>query len=186
MATTTQLMTAAEYLLLDSTSGPTELVRGVVVEINPPGFRHGYLCVRLSRLLGDLADELQLGRVIRNDSGVITEHDPDTVRGPDVAFYSFAAIPPDLEPVGYPSVPPELACEVLFPSDRPGNAFSKVSEYLNAGVQVVLVVVPDRREVQVYRINGSVQVLTAADVVSLPELHARLEFPVARLFGAGA
>ena len=36
-------------------------------------------------------DEHDLGHVLSNDSGVITERDPDTVRGADISFYSYTA-----------------------------------------------------------------------------------------------
>ena len=43
--------------------------------------------------LGNFVEEHDLGRVMSNDSGVITERDPDTVRGADVAYYSYARLP---------------------------------------------------------------------------------------------
>ena len=178
MATTTQLLTTDEYLLLNHGSRPTELIRGVVVDMNLPGFRHGKTCVRIVNFLTDLNRQFRLGHVVSNDTGIITEHDPDTVRGADVAFYSFAIIPPHEEPAGYPGVVPELVYEVLSPSDRSGDVHSKVGEYLNVGVQIVVVVDPERREVQVYRQDRSVQVLSDKDVVSLVELHAGFEFSV--------
>ena len=82
------LLTAEEYLQLPDRGVPTELVRGKVVEMNVPTPRHGQICAKVARIVGHYADEHGLGHVLTNDSGVLTERDPDTLRGADVAFYS--------------------------------------------------------------------------------------------------
>jgi Uma2 family endonuclease len=80
-----------------------ELVRGVIETMPPPSFYHGRCCSRIDRKLGIFIDENQLGYLTGNDSGVILEHDPDTVRGPDIAFWSRDRLP-DPPQQGYPSV----------------------------------------------------------------------------------
>ena len=55
-----RLITAEQYLALPE-GRSTELVRGVVVEINPPGFRHGKICSRIARLIGNFVEEHDLG-----------------------------------------------------------------------------------------------------------------------------
>src|SRR5258707_14195736 len=92
MATAEAFLTAEEYALLDN-GQPTELVRGRIVPMNPPYPWHGYVCSKLSRILGNYVEEHDLGRVMSNDSGVVTERGPDTVRGADVAFYSYDRLP---------------------------------------------------------------------------------------------
>ena len=84
-----QLLTAEEYfgLRLDR---PTELVRGTIVDMSRPAPIHGYVMMNFGRVLGNFAIANKLGRIVGGDSAVITERDPDSVRGPDVAFYSFA------------------------------------------------------------------------------------------------
>ncbi len=142
VATATVPMTVTEYARLPESGRPTELVRGEVIEMNPPTPRHGQVCLKAGRLLGNFADERQLGHVISNDSGVITERDPDTVRGADVAFYSFQKIPAGPLPGGYLDVPPDLIVEVFSPSDRWTQVLAKAAEYLEAGVSVVCILDP--------------------------------------------
>ena len=178
---TTALLTAEEFLHSPSADRSAELVRGVLVEMNPPGIRHGLVCARLVHVFWEIVKELQLGQIVANDTGVITERDPDTVRGADVAFYSFATLPAEQEPAGYSDLPPELVCEVTSPSDRRGDLLGKVGEYLNVGVRVVVVVDPQRREVHVFRQNGEFQILKVTDVLALPELHPQLELPISRI-----
>ena len=51
---------------------------GRVVAMAVPDRRHGYVCGRADRIFGNFVDARDIGRVMCNDSGVITERDPDT------------------------------------------------------------------------------------------------------------
>jgi len=93
MATTESLMTIEQFAQMPDCGRPTELVRGRILGMNPLGPRHGQICRTVSRIVGDYADHHELGHVLTNDSGVVTERDPDTVRGADVAFYRFEKVP---------------------------------------------------------------------------------------------
>src|SRR2546425_123401 len=95
------LLTVEQYSSLPDNGRPTELVRGRIVEMNPPKPWHGYVCTRISRFVDGFADGHDLGRVMINDSGVITERGPDTVRGADVCFYSYQRLPKGPMPRGY-------------------------------------------------------------------------------------
>ena len=112
--------------------------------MNMPGFDHGVICANIAEHLGRFVREHDLGRVVCNDSGVITERDPDTVRGTDVAFYSYSRVPKGVRrPRGYPKAVPELVFEVRSPTDRESALVEKVAEYLKAGVSIVCRVEPD-------------------------------------------
>src|SRR5262245_5777399 len=87
-----------------------------------------------------------------NDSGVILEHDPDTVRGPDVALYEGAESFDDLHPK-YGENPPVLAVEVLLPSDKAGRIVDKLFAYVSTGVRVIWPVDPAAKAITVYRSN---------------------------------
>ena len=90
-----------------------------------------------------------LGFVVGNGTGVITERGPDTVRGPDVAYFSFARQP--TVPENYFEVGPDLAVEVLSPSNRRKQIEEKIAEYLKAGTKLVWIVDPMDRTVTIYR-----------------------------------
>jgi Uma2 family endonuclease len=80
-------MTAEEYINLpDPFDGPTELVKGLLVQMPPTRPRHGEICINIAYILRRYLDDHPSGRVIGNDAGIPTEHDPDTVRGADVAY----------------------------------------------------------------------------------------------------
>jgi len=123
-------ITASEFeRMLDPTDGSKlELVRGEVIVMPPPKGRHGIVCQRLGRFLGNYVEPAKLGWVTTNDTGVMLERGPDTVRGPDVAFWSITRQPQ--MPEGYFEIPPDVAIELLLPNDRRPDVREKIKEYL--------------------------------------------------------
>ncbi len=184
MATATEpLLTAEQYQLLPDDGRRTELIRGKVVEMNVPYPRHGYYCSKVDRILGTFVEERDLGRVMCNDSGVITERGPDTVRGADVCYYSYQSVPRGPLPEGYLPVPPELVFEVRSPTDRWSKVLAKVGEYLNGGVQIVCVLDPQTETLTVYHGDELQRVLAADDELALPGLLGPdFRVPVRRFF----
>jgi len=178
----TLLMTAAEFSRLPETGRFTELVRGRIVEMNLPGTRHGKVCANVARILGNHVADQDLGHVMSNDCGIVTQHDPDTIRGADVCFYSYARLPKGPVPMGYPSVVPDLVFEIRSPSDRWSAILEKVAEYLHVGVPQVLVLDPETATVQVYSDKQPTRVLSESDVLTLPEILGDFEVPVRSLF----
>jgi Uma2 family endonuclease len=183
MATAENLLTAEQFLALPDDDRYTELVRGRIVEVNPPNFWHGHLCYRIVHLVGGFAEDQDLGWVVGNDSGVITRRNPDTVRGADVAYYSFQRIPKGLGPrTGYPDVPPELVFEVRSPGDSWPEMLAKAAEYLKAGVLIVCLVDPKAERVMVVDSQDVPRVLNKEDVLTLPDVLPGFELPLGRLF----
>jgi Uma2 family endonuclease len=186
MATVEQkaaLLTAEEFARRPDSGTAEELVRGRVVMSPPPGFRHGVICNRIGWLLGNVVYPNDLGHVLNNDAGVVTGRDPDSVRGPDVSYFSYSRIPKGDDPVSYPSIAPELVCEVLSPSDRWTEALQKASEYLKAGVLAVLIVDPKDRTAHVFEADRPPVALGPDDVLRLERILPGFEVVVGRLFG---
>lgn len=171
---------AEEYAALDD-NRRTELVQGRVVEVPPPGSLHGLVQVEIAALLREHLKKKGIGRVV-TESGVITNRGPDSVRGPDVAFYSYQRLPKGDVPIGYPSVMPEIVFEVLSPSQGFGSDLVKVGEYLGAGVFAVCVVDPRRRTAVIFQENADILLLAADDVLRLPEPLADWAPRVAEFF----
>jgi Uma2 family endonuclease len=183
MATATSLMTAEEYAALPEYHGyPTELVKGVLITMVPPMPRHGQICARASYLLQQYLNDHDIGQVLTNDSGVITERDPDTVRGADVAYYSYQRVPKGPLPSGLLSVAPELVFEVRSPNERWSKLHVKVAEYLNVGVQVVCVIDDDSRSIHVFHADQEPQILTEDHEFALPEILVDFRAKVRRFF----
>ncbi len=170
MTVTQVLLTAEEFRLLPDDDRPSELVRGRVVEMSVPSPCHGYYCGKICRLVGNHVEAKGLGRVMTNDSGVITERGPDTVRGADVAYYSYERLPRGPLPEGYLDIVPELVFEVRSPSDRWRKINAKASEYLEAGVLVVCVLDPKNEKLVIYTDEEHPRHLEVDDELTLPDL----------------
>jgi hypothetical protein len=112
--------TAEEYMELDI-GFPTELVRGRIVKMGLPSARHGEICANVVSYVNPHVRQNKLGRVVCNDGAVRTERGPDTVRGPDVAFWSYANVPTGPMPKGLPESVPEVVRGTLSGRPLEGN-----------------------------------------------------------------
>ncbi len=183
MATVAEkLLTAEEFARMPDPGYPTELVRGRIIRMPPPGFEHCEICSEVSRLVSNFARERNLGRTLTNDGGVVTERGPDSVRGPDVAYYSYQRVPKGAKIKGYAESPPEIAFEVLSPDDRWPKVLAKVAEYLEVGVLLVSVVDPKKGAVHLYRPDEQPVALGLDDEWSAPEVLGDFRIPVRRFF----
>jgi Uma2 family endonuclease len=183
MATVASLLTAKEYMALpDSFDGPTELVKGVLVKMPPPKPRHGQICSQAAYLLRRFFDKAPIGHVLTNDSSTVTERDPDTVRGPDVSFYSYQRVPRGPLPDGLLPVAPDLVFEVRSPNDRWSELHVKVAEYLSAGVQTVCVLDDTTKSLHAFHADRPTQVLAPTDEFTLPEILGDFRVTVQAFF----
>ena len=182
MAIAEALLTAEEFARLPDNGRPAELVRGRVVEMKVPYPRHGEICARVGYLLSNFIDDKNLGRLVSNDSAIITTRGPDTVRGADVAFYSYANVPKGPLRQGYLQVMPRLVIEVRSSWDRWNAILTKVAEYLNAGVTLVCVLDPDTETACVYHAERPEQIFGADQELTFPEVLGDFRVVVRRLF----
>ncbi len=127
-----------------------DLVRGVIVTMPPPGFRHGLRQGKVYKILDRYGTSTGHGRAVV-ESGIVTDRVPDTVRGPDISYWSAERLPLDLEPVGYPDASPDVCVEILSPSNQLTKILEKLREYFANNVRMVWVVDPEDRTVTVYR-----------------------------------
>jgi Uma2 family endonuclease len=176
-------MTAEEFMAADLGEGAFELVRGEVIELSPTMPEHGRVCVNAGFVLEKYGRQSGRGYILSNDSAVVTERGPDTVRGVDVCFYSHARWPRTQLGNTLLPVPPDLAVEVYSPSNRRGAMSQKVTEYLVAGTLMVWVIYSASRSVRIFRSDDEPPlVLRVGDVIEdLPELPG-FRCPVADLF----
>lgn len=183
------LMTAEELLVCPMPDKRVELVRGRLVVREPPGMRHGQCAARIVVALSNfLQRDRELrgvaktrGRVFTCDSGFTLARDPDTVRGPDVAYVSRERVAGSV-PVGYGEFAPDLAVDIRSPTDRAGAVLAKVGDLLDAGSQLVWVVNPERQQVNVFSADGSQLVLGIEDSLSGEHVLPGFSFALAELF----
>ena len=180
------LITADDLLRLSSDGIRGELIRGALSETMPTGREHGQIAGRLAARLHNFVEPRRLGVLTASDSGVWLEHDPDTVREPDAAFFSAEKSPPDERVTGYAQVAPDLAIEIVSPSDRLPAVNDKALMWLRYGVRLMWVVRPDERRVDVHRDGRAVVTLTASDALDGLDALPGFSCPVREIFGAGA
>lgn len=155
-----RLLTAEEFARLPCPADGSrqELVRGEVLTMPPPGFLHGKVQGNVYFVLESYNRAHNFGHVTV-ETGIVTEREPDTVRAPDVAMWSFSRVPADQFPDGYVSTPADLVVEVLSPSVSPGSLTRKIREYLVSGVRMVWLLDMQARTVTVYRRPGEGTIL---------------------------
>lgn len=158
-----------------------ELVAGQVIREPMPGFVHGATEVRISRRVAEHAERHGLGEVV-TEAGFVLQRNPDTVRGPDVAFVSAARLDAWRDRGPYVEGAPDLAVEVRSPSNTRREMQKKVEEYLAAGGREVWVVDPDARRITVHRPGEPPHELGPDDTLDGGDLLPGLTVPVAELF----
>ena len=179
MSTTTKLITGEELLAMGDI-GRCELIYGGVVKMSPSGFEHGEITNSIGTLLKNWNKQHKLGRVLGNDPGFRLERNPDLVRCPDVAFVEAQRVG-DETPTGYFEGPPDLAVEVVSPTDSWADVESKVEMWLAHGCQSCWVVDPKNRSISLYHKDGSVRKFHETQTLEDPLLPG-FSTPVAAVF----
>lgn len=181
MDATTGLLTLHDYALTADTDDlPTELVRGVLVREPRPGALHGRIQVRLAYHLERWAME-HPGVQVTTESGYILSDEPATVRGPDLAV-NVRTSDPTNQPGGWIRGAPDVAVEVLSPSDTSSAVQSKTLDYLEAGSAAVWIVDPGAATVTVFRPDGTATLLRKGEVLSGESVLPGFELELDELF----
>lgn len=154
-----------------------ELVAGEIVETMPSNPYCSYIAARILIRLGIYLLENDLGFVTGEGGGYAVGED---VYAPDVGFIRRTRVH-ELARSGFNPVPPDLAIEVVSPTDSERKLRLKIFNYLSHGVHV-WVVYPDDFTVEVYVPGGAVQVLARDAVLTVPDLLPGFELPVADVF----
>ena len=168
-------MTLEEFL--ESDLGRYEYVKGEAVQMSPTSVEHGDISTNLVVPLGMHVRENQLGRVYTSDTGfrVGTQ-----VLVPDIAFVATERLPED-KSKSFP-VPPDLAVEVVSPSDKQSRVSEKVLAYLEAGTRLVWIINPVLRTVAVYRPGKDFTLLTDVDTLTGEDVVGGFSYEVSLLF----
>lgn len=171
-------VTAEEYGRLPDDGRKHELLAGTLLSEPQPFPRHARIQAALAAALVTWARDTGAG-VVLTDCGFLLSRAPDTIRAPDIAFVRRERYDPTDEDGAFFPGAPDLAVEILSPSNRPGDVHAKVADYLAAGSVLVWIVDPSKRGASVYRtllsprwvpLQGS---LDGEDV--LPGFSARLD-----------
>ena len=158
-----------------------ELVRGRLVREPLPAPVHGRIEALLVARLHEFVERSGAGVVLSN-TGFLLERDPDTVRGPDVAYVRSDRVPASGYGTEFWQLGPDLAIEVRSPSNRNGAMIEKVTAYLAAGSRLVWVVDPRRRTVTIHSPEREARILNSGSALDGEDVLPGFRMPLSELF----
>jgi len=184
MATEARL-TAQDLLRFGDDGVRRELVNGRIIEMPPAGGTHGEVVSTVVWLMVEHVRRTGVGKVVSSDTGFVLDlpGDPERVRAPDAAFISSDRLAGGRLPESFISGAPDLAVEVLSPSDAMVDVQQKVRDYLDAGTRLVWLLTPQARTVTVYRADGSARLLRDQDALDGEDVLPGFSIPLAEVFG---
>ena len=158
-----------------------EVVDGVYVE-KPMGLIENEIANLLLAYLKPFCRDNQLGRARMEMLFDIPNSDNN--RKPDVAFVSYDRWPADrpLPRVNAWPVAPDLAVEVISPTDKAFDMVAKVQEYFAGGVRQVWHVYSHTEQVFIFDSPTRVRVLTRGDELTAEPVVPGFRMPMADLF----
>ncbi len=167
---------------ITSTEEPLyEVIAGRKVELSPMGAREVLMASTLTQILGNYAREQRLGHVV---SEMLFRLGPDgPQRRPDVAFVAFARWPRGrvIPPGDAWDVVPDLAVEVVSPSNTADEVMDKIRDFFAAGVRRVWVVFPRQSQVYVYDSPLTPRVVGPDGTLEGEEIIPGFRLPLAEL-----
>ena len=175
-------MTADELLVMPHDDYRYELVQGKLRQMEFADRQHGRIAAQIGGCLGAFVANNSLGETYAAGTGFIIDTAPDTVRAPDVSFVSRERAEAAAEERGFFPGAPDLAVEVISPNDRDIEIKEKVSDWLRAGTQMVVVIDPHQRTATVYRSFDEICVLTERDVIDGGDVVPGWEVPLGDVF----
>ena len=178
---TKALLTSEDLWKIVADGSRYELCRGELVPMTPVGLQHSAIVMRLGSLLTSYVGKKRLG-IVGTEGGFKLRSKPETTRAPDLHFVSQARLAKEGITEKFADYPPDLAVEVLSPSDTASDVQQRVEEYLSARVPLVWVVDPKLQRVTVYRSLRDVKVLTPSQQLDGGQVIPGFRVKVANIF----
>jgi Uma2 family endonuclease len=180
MATTTSQITWQSFEELPDVDGfHREVVEGELIVLPPPKSKHSLIAMAVAEALRPLKQR-GVAKVLM-EAGYQLSSDPPTWIQPDVSAISMERVRATSSE-GYFTGAPELAVEIVSPSETARDLNRKIDLLLAGGSLAVWVIYPEEQEVRVFVPGGTSYIRRVNDSLTLPELLPDFELPVARLF----
>ena len=179
MTTVTQISTA-DQLWRANIQQPCELVRGELRMMSLGGAEHGWIIANVAAPLATFVKQNKLGYVFGAETGFIIARDPDSVRAPDVAFVRRDRIPAEIPKKFFPG-PPDLAVEILSPSNSASEIQEKTEDWLHSDCLEVWLIDPQRKTASICTLSGRGVQVDTVDTLS-SNLLPGFTLKVAELF----
>ena len=181
--TATRLLTAADLSTLPDDGNRYELLRGELVIMPPPSFKHAIVTGNLAVRIGGFVLQNDLPYIGGAEASAYIEEGPDTVRAADYALYHRRHIPNPLPDSAYiPGLVPDLVVEVIAPSYGNANATRRAQMWRDAGVRLVVIAYIATRTIVTHGDDGATQRFAMGDRLTLNPILPGFACPVADIF----
>ncbi len=178
---TKTLWTAEMLEQLPDDSFRYEIDEGELIKMSPGNPTHGQVGAKIISRLGLFVEENDLGAVLALDPGFVLSRDPDTLRAPDVAFVLKERLA-GLPQTGFPEIAPDLAIEVISPSETPRHIERKIQQYLDAGTTAVWLFYPYETRAVVRLRSGETRLFAENETIEEPDLLPGFSLRLAEIF----
>ncbi|MCQ3929994.1 MAG: hypothetical protein DPW16_06010 [Chloroflexi bacterium] len=166
-----------------------EVSKGELIKLDMggAGFLHKVVADNLRDILKPFAKQHKLGRVFSDGLIYVLSMLGDTItdsRIPDVSFIREENLRQDFDlELPYPGAP-DLAVEVVSPTERADYLQEKIADYRTAGTEQIWVIYPSLKELYVYQRDSSktIAVYGINDILEAPTLFPGLQIKIADLF----
>lgn len=174
-------MSLEEFMALPDDGNRHEVSEGELITMPPAQNRHCWTEQEINYLLNLHVRRNRLGRVYTSDMGFLLTAEPLTVRSPDVAFVAKERVLPPTQEGYFPGAP-DLAVEVVSPSESMRDVRLKVDLYFQHGTRCVWVVYPDAEMVHIYEAPNRILVRRGDEPVTAEGVVAGFAVPAAQFF----
>ena len=157
-----------------------ELFDGELIEMSGPGGTHGRIAIKLGSYLFIFAEENELG-IVTGETGYHPAGDRYNLLLPDVAFISFERAP-DPFPDKLVPVMPDIAVEIMSPSNTLAELRDKAQRYMRLGTSLVWIIMPADQSIEIHRAQTPVETLELGDTLSGDDILPGFEIQIRRLF----
>lgn len=160
-----------------------ELIRGTAIQMPAPSPIHAHISGVIYAAILDYLKSHPIGFTFPDSISYVLFDDTEVI--PDASFISHERQKTFPEKM---MIPPDLAVEVVSPSNRPRQMLNKIELYLQSGTRLVWVIYPDERVADVYRMDEDgrliSQKLTLNDSFDGEDVLPQFKLPVKDIFPA--
>ena len=189
METTTGYVTEEEFLARYGPKDRVELVDGEVIPkygaegpLSPTSGAHGRIVRNLLFALESYVRSRGRGEVYTDPTAFVISEQPRRIRCPDVACVEAGRLPDETAMGPLFRLAPDLAAEVIAPSEPALAVDAKVDLYLECGVRLVWKVDPKRRLVTAYTPDGATSPTTEDGTLTGRDVLPDFALPLRELF----
>lgn len=176
-AAATEIITDEDLMRLPKDGRKWELVDGRLKEV-PTSFKHDQIVIRLGFLMFPYAEDI--GGLTASQAGFRMVN--RNLRRPDFGFTRYDRFPNGEVPDGFVEFAPDLAVEIISPSEEPADMARKVEEYFASGAQQVWHMFPETQTIIIFRSPLEATTYQPDDEIDLNDLLPGFHRLVADLF----